>query len=84
MLREQTSVKTRGRTYIGEKLSVMSGRFRINHMFYPSGGGNTITAVSTIAEKGMAYARKGQRSSEIFDLNQPKYSSRIGCRTIKI
>jgi serine/threonine protein kinase len=37
----------------------------LNHMFYPSGGGNTITAVSTAAEKGMIALHIGEKMVEL-------------------
>ncbi|RAR57128.1 serine/threonine-protein kinase [Paraburkholderia unamae] len=37
----------------------------LNHMFYPTGGGNTITAVSTAAEDGMIALHIGEKMVEI-------------------
>lgn len=37
----------------------------LNHMFYPTGGGNTITAVSTAAEGGMIALHIGEKMVEI-------------------
>lgn len=37
----------------------------LNHMFYPTGGGNTITAVSTAAEEGMIALHIGEKMVEI-------------------
>lgn len=37
----------------------------LNHMFYPTGGGNTITAVSTAAESGMIALHIGEKMVEI-------------------
>ena len=37
----------------------------LNHMFYPTGGGNTITAVSTAAEEGMIAIHIGEKMVEI-------------------
>ena len=37
----------------------------LNHMFYPSGGGHTITGVSRAAEKGMIALHIGEKMAEI-------------------
>ncbi|MGE4593854.1 serine/threonine protein kinase [Alcaligenes sp.] len=37
----------------------------LNHMFYPTGGGNTITAVSTAAESGMIALHIGEKMVEL-------------------
>jgi serine/threonine protein kinase len=37
----------------------------LNHMFYPTGGGNTITAVSTAAEEGAIALHVGEKMVEI-------------------
>ncbi len=41
----------------------------LNHMFYPSGGGNTVTSVSRAAEDGLIALHIGEK---IADLLQPK------------
>lgn len=37
----------------------------LNHMFYPTGGGNTITGVSRAAERGMIALHVGEKIAEI-------------------
>jgi serine/threonine protein kinase len=44
----------------------------LNHMFYPTGGGNTITAVSSAAEDGVIALHIGDKSVEL--LNPAKLS----------
>lgn len=47
----------------------------LNHMFYPSVGGNTITGVSRAAEKGMIELHIGEKHAEILKPEKLTYES---------
>lgn len=47
----------------------------LNHMFYPSGGGNTITGVSRAAEEGMIALHVGDKIAEILKPLKLAYES---------
>lgn len=47
----------------------------LNHMFYPTGGGNTITGVSRAAEQGMIALHLGGKSAEILKPAKLTYES---------
>lgn len=47
----------------------------LNHMFYPTGGGNTITGVSRAAESGMIALHIGEKSAEILKPAKLTYES---------
>ena len=56
---------------LGEVAKVPS----LNHMFYPTGGGNTITGVSRAAEKGMIELHIGDKNAEILKPAKLSYES---------
>lgn len=47
----------------------------LNHMFYPTGGGNTITGVSRAAERGMIALHVGEKTAEILKPAKLTYES---------
>ncbi len=56
---------------LGEVAKVPS----LNHMFYPTGGGNTITGVSRAAEKGMIELHIGDKNAELLKPAKLSYES---------
>lgn len=56
-------------------LSEISKVKALNHMFYPTGGGNTITGVSRAAEKGMIALHIGEKMVEILKPAKLTYES---------
>jgi serine/threonine protein kinase len=56
-------------------LSEISKIKALNHMFYPTGGGNTITGVSRAAEEGMIALHIGDKIAEILKPAKLTYES---------